>query len=118
MYSYYLFKYCKKFKNEIDEYINKHIAIFNNELQMMGYDDEDDNREFLTYKLKYLTGAQKTKFKILENYVNNRDDIFKNFCNELGCSKDIIKELFNSLVNGGSYNEFKLKYIKKDNKEN
>ena len=57
----------KKFKKEIDEYINKHVAIFNNELQMMGYDEEDEeDRKELTIKLKYLTGAQKTKFKTLE----------------------------------------------------
>ena len=60
-------------------------------------------------KIKKITGAQKTKFKTLENYINNRDEILTSFSNELGCSKGDIKNLFNILTNGGSYKAFKLK---------
>ena len=73
---------AKKFKNEIDEYINKHISLFSNELQMMGYDDDEEDEEVkkhLTIKPKYLTATQKTKFKTLEKYINNRDEILKTF---------------------------------------
>ena len=97
----------KKFKNEIDEYINKHIAIFSNEINMPDEDTTDEELKEMKYKLKYLTGAKKTQFKTLEEYVKNRSKLFKNFSNELGCDEALLKTLFNSLTNGGKYKRWR-----------
>ena len=60
---------------------------------------------------------------LLEKYINERDDIFKNVSLVFGCSRDTVKQLFISMMNGGGIeswikeNKLSIDSLK-ENKEN
>ena len=45
------FNIATKFKKEINEYINKQIAILSNEINMAGYDDEEEIKQMRIKKI-------------------------------------------------------------------